>query len=74
MPFFFNVVDDDGREAPRGPFSSREDALEAADESDLDVSRGVYRALNKSAAESGLHGGQNHRMSGDGPTPEMPVF
>jgi hypothetical protein len=72
-PYFYNVSDDDGQEAVKGPYSSQEDALNDADESDLDVSRGVYRALNKASAERTLRSGGS-RMSSDQALPALPEF
>lgn len=72
-PYFYNVVDDDSNEAVRGPFMTREDALESADESDLDVSRNVYKSLSKSSAERSLRGGGS-RMQADQVLPELPQF
>jgi hypothetical protein len=70
MPFFYNQSDDDGNENVAGPYQSREDAMNSADDSDLDISRPVYRALNKRTAEKTLRG-SGGRMSADEPLPPL---
>jgi hypothetical protein len=72
-PYFYNVSDDDGNEDVVGPFNSQEDSLNAEDESDLNIARSTYRALNKAVAERTLRR-SGSRMSSDQPLPALPEF
>lgn len=71
--WFYDVSDDDGNEAVKGPFKSEEHALNAMDNERLNIARHPYRSLNRRAAEQALRSGGS-RMDSDQPLPALPQF